>query len=203
MRAIEDAGAEILHLDIMDGHFAPNITFGVPVIKSLRGRSRLVFDAHLMIADPARYAEAFAKAGADLLTFHIEAVAEPARIVDRIRDVGAAVGVSLNPTTPVSAIEAIVSDVDLVLVMSVWPGFAGQTFIPDVLDKVRLLRDRLRPSQRLEIDGGIDRATIGSAVSAGADTLVAGSAIFGQPDPAPAMNELKRLALAAAAERGA
>lgn len=201
VRVVEEAGAEVLHLDIMDGHFVPNITFGVPVVESLRGRSNLFFDAHLMIAEPKRYAEAFVKAGADLVTFHIEATDEPREVVNHIRSLGAAVGVSLNPDTPVSAIEKVLADVDLVLVMSVWPGFGGQAFIPDVLDKVRVLSERLRPEQRLEIDGGIDPTTIRDAVTAGADTLVAGSAIFGEPDPASAMNELKLLAVAAATER--
>lgn len=201
VRVVEEAGAEILHLDVMDGHFVPNITFGVPVVESLRGRSNLFFDAHLMIAEPKRYAEAFVKAGADLITFHIEAADEPREVLNHIRSLGAAVGVSLNPTTPVSAIEEVLADVDLVLVMSVWPGFGGQAFIPDVLEKVRVLSERLRPEQRLEIDGGIDPTTIKDAVSAGADTLVAGSAIFGEADPVSAMNELKRLAIAAATER--
>ena len=201
VRAVEEAGAEILHLDVMDGHFVPNITFGVPVVESLRSRSNLFFDAHLMIAEPKRYAEAFVQAGADLVTFHIEATDEPREVVNHIRSLGVAVGVSLNPTTPVSAIEEVLADVDLVLVMRVWPGFGGQVFIPDVLEKVRVLSERLKPEQRLEIDGGIDPTTIRDAVTAGADTLVAGSAIFGQPDPVSAMNELKRLAVAAVAER--
>ncbi len=201
VRLVEEAGAEILHLDVMDGHFVPNLTFGVPIVESLRSRSKLVFDAHLMIAQPKHFAEAFVKAGADLVTFHIEATDQPRQVVDHIRGLGAAVGVSLSPDTPVSALEQVLEDVDLVLVMSVWPGFAGQAFIPDVLDKVRALSERLRPEQRLEIDGGIDPTTISHAVTAGADTLVAGSAIFGQPDPVAAMLELQRLAEASAAER--
>jgi ribulose-phosphate 3-epimerase len=201
VRAVEAAGAEVLHLDIMDGHFVPNLTFGVPVIKSLRRVSQLYFDAHLMITDPKGYAEPFVKAGADLITFHAEATDKPQELVGYLRDLGAAVGVSLNPDTPLTSIEQILPDVDLVLVMSVWPGFAGQAFIPDVLGKVRALSQRLKPEQRLEIDGGIDPTTIGEAVTAGADTLVAGSAIFDEPDPASALQELKRLADAAAAER--
>ena len=201
VRAVEEAGAEILHLDVMDGHFVPNISFGIPVIESLRSRSKLFFDTHLMIAEPKRYAEAFVKAGADLVTFHIEAIDKPREEAAHIRSLGAAVGVSMNPTTPASAIDEVLPDVDLVLVMSVWPGFGGQAFIPDVLEKVRVLRERLKPEQRLEIDGGIDPTTIEEAVAAGADTLVAGSAIFGQPDPISAMHELERLAAVAVAER--
>ena len=159
------------------------------------GSSRtFFFDAHLMITKPARYAEAFVKAGSDLLTFHIEVTDDPKSVVQHIRSLGVGVGVSLNPTTPASALEPILADVDLVLVMSVWPGFGGQAFIPDVLEKLQQLRSIMRPDQRLQIDGGIDRVTIKRAVESGADTLVAGSAIFGQADPAAAMNELKRLA---------
>ena len=201
VQTVEQAGAEVLHLDIMDGHFVPNITFGAPVVESLRSRSNLFFDAHLMVTGPKRHAEAFVKAGADLVTFHIEVTDKPREVAGHIRGLGAAVGVSLNPDTPVSAIEQVLPDVDLVLVMSVRPGFGGQAFIPDVLGKVRALSERLKPEQRLEIDGGIDPTTIWDAVTAGADTLVAGSAIFGQPDPVSAMDELKGLATAAAAER--
>jgi ribulose-phosphate 3-epimerase len=162
-----------------------------------------------MISEPKRYAEAFVKAGCDHITFHIESITEPRasgdadgggaqNVIEHIRDLGASVGVSLNPGTPVSAIEAIVDSVDLVLVMSVWPGFSGQTFIHDVLPKVSELRPRLAERQRLQIDGGIDEATIGIAAEAGADTFVAGSAIFGKPDPPAAMTRLLHLALDAA-----
>jgi len=164
---VESAGAEVLHLDVMDGHFVPNISFGVPVIASIRKRTQMFLDAHLMITEPKRYAEAFVKAGCDLITFHCETVEDPHDVIDHIRDLGASVGVSLNPTTEVSKIEAILSAVDLVLVMSVWPGFGGQKFIADVLPKVATLRDRLGDHQRLQIDGGIDTTTIGSAASAG------------------------------------
>ncbi len=194
VRAVEEAGASVLHLDVMDGHFVPNMSFGAPVITSLRKTTKMFFDVHLMIEEPVRYAESFVKAGCDLVTFHIEVTDDPAAVVRHIRDLGAFVGVSLNPTTPASSIESILDDLDLVLVMSVWPGFGGQKFIVDVLPKVRELRDRLKPHQRLEIDGGIDMNTIGDAAAAGVDTFVAGTAVFGQPDPPRAMLELQRVA---------
>jgi len=200
--AVEAAGASVLHLDVMDGHFAPNISFGVPVIASLRKRTKMFFDAHLMIAEPKRYAKPFVKAGCDHITFHIEATDEPASVVEEIRRLGASVGVSLNPTTPASTLEPILDVVDMVLVMSVWPGFGGQTFIHDVLPKVEELRRRLKEHQRLQIDGGIDAETIGLAAAAGADTFVAGTAVFGAPDPPGAIVKLRQLALDAAQQRG-
>jgi len=196
--AVEAAGATMLHLDVMDGHFVPNISFGVPVIKSLRKYTKCFLDAHLMIAEPKRYAAAFVNAGCDHITFHIEVTDAPRSVSEHIRGLGVSVGVSLNPDTPVSAIEAILDDVDLVLVMSVRPGFGGQSFIPDVLDKVKDLRARLGSHQRLQIDGGIDEKTIGPAAAAGADIFVAGTAIFGAPDPPQAMLRLHQLAVQAA-----
>ena len=201
---VEAAGATILHLDVMDGHFVPNISFGVPVIQSLRKCTKMFFDAHLMIADPKRHAEAFVKAGCDHITFHIEVVEQPAstgsdrtdpqELVEHIHNLGVSVGVSLNPTTPVRAIEPVLDRVDMVLVMSVWPGFGGQKFINDVLPKVTELRQLLAEHQRLEIDGGVDAASIGPAAAAGADTFVAGAAVFGTPDPPAAINRLHHLA---------
>lgn len=191
---IEAAGCEILHLDVMDGHFVPNISFGVPVIERLRPVSKMFFDAHLMISDPIKYAESFIKAGCDLLTFHIEVTDQPLRVVDHIRSLGGRVGISLNPGTAVSAIEPVLPAVDLVLVMSVWPGFGGQKFIPDALGRLSTLKTALRPDQRLEIDGGIGSGTIADCARAGADTFVAGSAVFGKPDPVAAMVELHWMA---------
>ncbi|HOW18964.1 MAG TPA: ribulose-phosphate 3-epimerase [Phycisphaerae bacterium] len=196
---IEATGADVIHLDVMDGHFVPNISFGPPVIERLRPYSRLYFDTHLMIEQPARYSEAFAKAGCDHLTFHIEVADEPRRIAEQIHNLGLTAGIVLNPTTPAEAVFDVLPDVEIVLVMSVWPGFGGQKFIPDVLPKVATLRSRLRPDQRLEIDGGIHPGTIAQAVAAGVDTPVAGSSVFGRPDPAAALRELQRLAEAAAA----
>jgi len=192
--ALEVAGAPMLHLDVMDGHFVPNISFGVPVIKSLRSRTKLYFDAHLMIEEPKRYAESFVEAGCDLITFHIEVTKDPVDVVHHIHSLGASVGVSLNPTTPAESIDSIIDRVDMVLVMSVWPGFGGQKFIADVLPKVTEIKGRLGPHQRLQIDGGIDPATIESAAAAGADTFVAGTAILRQPDPPAAMKKLHDLA---------
>ncbi|MGB0714300.1 MAG: ribulose-phosphate 3-epimerase [Phycisphaerae bacterium] len=191
---IEGAGAEALHLDVMDGHFVPNISFGPGIIKHVKTCSDMYLDTHLMISEPKKYAKDFADAGCDLLTFHIEVADEPAEVVDHIRSLGMAVGVSINPTTPVSAIESILPAVDLVLVMSVWPGFGGQKFIPDVLPKVVDLSQRLATHQRLEIDGGIDATTIAAASEAGADMFVAGTAVFGREDPVAAFQELDSLA---------
>ena len=185
----------MLHLDVMDGHFVPNISFGVPVIASLRSCTKMFLDAHLMITEPKRYAEAFVKAGCDHITFHIEVTDDPEAVVEHIRGLGASVVVSLNPSSLVSALEPILGSVDLVLVMSVWPGFGGHTFIRDVLPKVSELRRHLASNQRLQIDGGIDSSTISEAAVAGADTFVAGTAIFGQSNPAEAMVRLHRLAL--------
>ncbi len=191
---VERAGAEVLHLDVMDGHFVPNISFGPGLIAHLRPESKMFFDTHLMIDEPTRYAEAFAKAGSDLITFHIEVTKNPIEVIDEIRKHNCCVGVSINPTTGIDTIEAILPKVDLVLVMSVWPGFGGQSFIADVLTKVRQLRERLRDDQRLEIDGGIDPETIIQAAAAGADTFVAGTSVFGDPAPADAFERLTRTA---------
>lgn len=187
---IEAGGAEILHLDIMDGHFVPNLSFGVPVVEKLRPRSKLFFDTHLMITDPGRYAEAFVKAGSDHLTFHIEVTDRPQAAAETIRALGATVGITLNPGTDASAITEVLPDVDMVLVMSVWPGFGGQKFIEASLDKLQAIRPLLRTDQRLEIDGGVGVDTIGRCAAAGADTFVAGSAVFGRPDPVAAMRDL-------------
>lgn len=194
---VEEAGVDLWHLDIMDGHFVPNISFGVPVVEAISRCTDLPLDAHLMITEPARYAPAFIEAGAASITFHIEVAERPRALVEQIRELGARVGVALNPDTPVEAVAEIIADVDLVLVMTVWPGFGGQKLIERCLGKIELLASQMSDEQWLEVDGGVNRETIASVIAAGADTLVIGSAIFAAPDPraeALAFRELARRA---------
>ena len=186
-------GADFLHLDVMDGHFVQNISFGPPVIRSVRKATKAYLDAHLMIAEPLRYAPAMVEAGAQNLTFHVEVVDDPAHAAREIRKLGCNVGITLNPATPVERIWPALDDVDGVLVMSVVPGFSGQKFMPEVLPKVREVKKRLRPDQRLEIDGGINPDTIRSAAEAGADWFVVASAIFGEIDRPAAIRRLRGL----------
>ena len=186
------AGVKIVHLDVMDAHFVPNLTVGPPVIAKLRKHSDLVFDSHLMISEPARYVEAFAKAGVDHITFHIEVADDPEGMVARIRDLGCTAGITLNPETPVRAIEKVAPLCDMVLVMTVRPGFGGQQFMPEAARKIVDLRKIVGPDVRIEVDGGIDPDTAPIVVSYGADTLVAGNAIFGQPDRAAAIDAIRK-----------
>jgi len=194
IRAVERGGAGVLHVDVMDGHFVPNITVGLPVVQSLARFTHLPIDAHLMIAEPGRYATQFVSAGAQMVSVHVEADPHLHRTLMSIKDAGAQAGVVLNPSTSLSSVEEVLQFADYVLVMSVNPGFGGQKFIPQSIDKVKRLRSLIADRQlntRIEIDGGIDRKNIESVVAAGAEIIVAGSAIFGTSDAEAAVKELR------------
>ena len=199
--AVERGGADLLHVDIMDGHFVPNLTMGPPVVRSIRRVARVPLDVHLMIEDPDRYIEAFVDAGAGMISVHIEVLPHLHRTIHYIKELGAKAGVALNPSTPVGMLEEVAADVDHVLVMTVNPGFGGQTFIPRSESKIRAVRQLLdgqgNPAP-IEVDGGIDRTTAGRVVAAGAEILVAGVAIFDTPDPERATRDLRAAAEAAA-----
>jgi ribulose-phosphate 3-epimerase len=194
IEAVERGGAGLIHFDVMDGHFVPNITVGLPVLKSVARSTRLPVDAHLMITDPGQYAEQFVRAGAQMVSVHVEADAHLHRTVTAIKAAGAQAGVVLNPATPLGALAEILDCADYVLVMSVNPGFGGQKFIPTAIDKVRRLRqmiDERGLNVRIEIDGGIDLTNIQAVVAAGAEIIVAGSAIFGTEDAGAAVRGLR------------
>ena len=191
---VEKAGASLLHVDVMDGRFVPNITIGLPVLKAISRATRLPIDAHLMIVEPGRYAEQFVKAGAQMVSIHIEADPHAHRTLTGIRQAGALAGLAINPATSLSALDEAIKFADYVLIMSVNPGFGGQEFIPESLEKVRRLRkmiDERGLKTRIEIDGGINAENIADVTSAGAEIIVSGSSIFAAKDPAVALRELR------------
>ena len=192
---VEAAGADWLHLDIMDGHFVPNLTFGPPVVAAIRKISKLPLDVHLMVSNPAALVEQFAEAGANYLTVHVETEPHLHRLVNRIRELGVKPAVTLNPATSVDLLDEILSEVDMVLVLSVNPGFGGQKFIPASLDKIRRLRQKLKRLDRqvlIEVDGGVNQETAPQLIEAGVDVLVAGSAVFGSADMKATIAALKQ-----------
>ncbi len=193
--SIARAGADMLHLDVMDGHFVPNITFGAPVIKSIRNSSDIVFDVHLMISEPLKYAEDFAKAGADIITFHAESDSDIGETIRKIKSLSCKVGLSVKPKTPVEEIFPYLDEVDMVLIMTVEPGFGGQSFMSDMTDKIVSLKNELQrigKSLDIQVDGGINDETIAVASEAGANVFVAGSAVFGRESYEEAISSLRR-----------
>ena len=202
--AVERGGADLIHVDVMDGHFVPNLTVGPPVVKSLKKVATVPLDVHLMIEHPDQFIPLFAEVGASLISVHVEVLPHLHRTIGLIKELGLKAGVALNPSTPVGSLEEVAADVDFVLVMTVNPGFGGQTYIPHSTSKVRAMRellDRAGNPAPIEVDGGIDLHTIGDVVAAGADWIVAGSSVFGTTDAEAAARALKAAGQAAAARR--
>lgn len=192
-----ESEADFLHIDVMDGHYVPNISFGVPIIRSIRPCTDLIFDVHLMITNPLAFLDAFAAAGSDIITFHVETVDDPAEVIRRIHALGKKAGISIHPDTDVHAIIPFLSDIDLVLIMSVYPGFGGQSFLPASLGRIHAVRealDAIGSLALLSVDGGIADSTAPSVRKAGATLLVAGNAVFGDKDPAEAIRRMKECA---------
>ncbi len=196
IEAIEAAGVQALHLDVMDGHFVPNLTYGMPMVATMRSVTDLPLDVHLMISNPADYIERYAEAGADIITIHIEAVDDPDPVLAQIRSAGCAAGLAFNPPTPVSALTPHLDHCDLLLAMSVMPGFGGQALDERALEKLRQLRTSIGDRITLEVDGGVNEETIAACAEAGADLLVAGSAIFNHEDYSHCVTQLHELARA-------
>jgi ribulose-phosphate 3-epimerase len=204
VRAVEEAGADVIHVDVMDGHFVPNISIGIPVVASLRKATRLPLDVHLMIEQPELYIADFVRAGADRVLIHQEATVHLDRALAMIREHGVQAGAAINPATPVAMLTEVLDKVDTVLVMSVNPGFGGQKFIPGAVEKIRQLnqlRTRYNASFRIEVDGGVDPENLAELAQAGANTFVAGTSIFHQPNPAAATRQMRKLATDALIQR--
>jgi len=204
VKKVEDGSADVIHFDVMDGHFVPNLSLGIPVLESLRKATRLPLDVHLMIEQPEEYIEDFIRAGADRVLVHQEATAHLDRALEMIRENGAQAGAVINPATPVAMLSEVFDKVDTVLVMSVNPGFGGQKFIPNAFEKIRQLnqwRARYNVAFRIEVDGGVDLENAAELAQAGANTLVAGTSIFHTPDPAAAARQMRKLATEALSQR--
>ncbi|AET70128.1 ribulose-phosphate 3-epimerase [Desulfosporosinus orientis DSM 765] len=194
---VEEAGAEVLHIDVMDGHFVPNLTFGPALVKSIRSQSHMRFDVHLMVQEPEKFIEDFAAAGADHITFHLETTPHVHRVIQQIKEHGITAGIALNPSTPLDGLKYVLADLDMVLLMTVNPGFGGQKFITNVVPKIQVLRHHLEQTQSsclIEVDGGVNEKTAPIVAKAGAQILVAGSAVFAQPDPKQAIQNIRQAA---------